>query len=105
MVCGGVVLDGVVGEACDELVGKTYTLCRTQRVAPGIPVVFTKGLVVVVSFPIGSGEDVAEWRNSAGGRGDSVVRAEVHKVDGVGTGEVSAREACIEARCDIWSED
>lgn len=104
-VGGGVVLHGLVGHAGDELVGEADALRGAERVAGAVAVEFVQGFVVPVLLPLGWGEEVAEGRDGAGGRGDGVERTQVHHVDRVGGGEVGAGQVRVQSGLDGWDED
>lgn len=61
------VLNGRICEASDELIGEANALCGSQWISPRIAVVFSEGLIVLIIFPVGGGEEVAEWRDGTGG--------------------------------------
>lgn len=89
MVCAGVVVDGGLGEAGDELVCVTDALSWAERVATAVAVVFLHGEKVVVVGEFVLGEEGAEGGEftGVGGARYCVKGADVHEVGDVAVGE------------------
>jgi len=76
-----VISNWSICETGDEFVCESHALRRSKRISPGITVVFSEGLVVVVLVPFIDGEEVAERGDLAGARGDGIEGAKIHHVN------------------------